>query len=371
MKRFAFIVFAFAALAACERPFELKEGTLQNRLYLDCLAGAGDTTFVTAQTCIPVNTGKAVKSVRTDIERLSLKVGSKETSLLKYAREGMKYNRWYTLEPIADGQEVAVEVKARGMEAVTGRTTVPAAPVLEKLMMTVHPGDSAWFDVDLRIGGSRSPDDFYGIVCLQEQIYEQLTYDGDGVQQDSIHLESVQPLDLVEVVDENELFASSGDNFFDFTFDGASLMDEFSVFNSFMVSEQKMRMYLPKESFLEKRGHKLSFHVRRDYCDTLRYHQEKIIDWGTGEELFPESDVLSRTRVSYKWKVFRLSPDFYHYAQSRWLLDNNLLSFIGLAPATSAWTNVRGGFGVVAGCRLTETPWKESLHNPSGPLDAK
>ena len=369
MRKFLLTVLALAALTACERPFELKEGTLQNRLYLDCLAGAGDTTFVTVQTCIPVNTGKAVKTVRTDIESMSLKVGSRQAALTGYTREGMRYNRWYTLEPIPDGETVSVEVKARGMEAAMAETVVPAAPVIEAFSEQVYQKDSSWVRVDLRIAGERSRDDYFGIVCLEYFEYEQLAFDGTGAQIDSIHLDGMQPVSFAESVDEDELFSSSGDNFFDFSFDGASLIDDFTAFGDFSalvddspaVGAVRMRMWIPKETFLEKNGGRIRFYANRSYCDTLSYHQESITDPLSGEEVIPKMEVVSRSRFYYKWRIFRLSPDFFHYAQSRWLLNNNFLSFIGLAPATSAWSNVKGGFGVVAGCRYTETPWEKSL----------
>ncbi len=221
-------IIAFAlVLAACERPFELKEGTLSNKLYLDCVAGAGDSTFVTVQTCIPVNSGKAVKTVQTIIESMTLKIGDTPAALVKDTRPGQKYNRWYTLAPVADGQEVSVEVKAQGMEAASGRSVVPPAPVIKSISMVPCRKDTTWFDVLLELDGEYPEGAYYGISCQIREEYAQ--YDVDI---DTIKLDSVMPVAVSDVMTDSLYVEES--QLFDLTFDGTTLIDDFSLIGMFI-----------------------------------------------------------------------------------------------------------------------------------------
>lgn len=61
----------------------------------------------------------------------------------------------------------------------------------------------------------------------------------------------------------------------------------------------------------------------------------------------------------YKAVIYRLSPEFFKYAEAQNHLDNNMLAEIGLAPASFAYTNVTNGLGLFAGVAVAETEWFE------------
>ena len=145
-------------------------------------------------------------------------------------------------------------------------------------------------------------------------------------------------------------------------------------------AEGMMQVYIPRPKYFSRHGHKFHLYVPRHYSDSLSYHQPEVIGLVPDSDdlqvipehdvVIPEHDVVMHTRYSYRWQVLRLSDDFFHFTQSRYLQRTNPLSFIGLAPAMSAWSNVSGGFGVVAGCRVTEIPWQES-RRPAGLLNTR
>lgn len=358
MKKLYFhALLSLALLGACERPFELKDGNLPERLYLECLAGDGDTTFVSVQTCIPVNSGKAVETLKTEIERLDFSAGGVPVTLSRYKPGISRLNRWYTCDPIQEGKNIRVEARAKGMDPVSGESYIPAAPAVKDISMQVYQKDSSWLEVNIEMEGERPSDAYYGIVCLIRQEYEQLSI---GI--DTFSLVNNYSQGISETVDD-DLLSSAEDNFFDFSFDGKSMIDDYSFGSDYFPgfgSEDIMQVYVPKKSYLEKNGHRMHFFVPRDYSDTLQYHQPAVFNEFWGFITTPEHDVIERSRYYYGFKIYRLSPDFFHFAQSRWMQRNNVLSFIGLAPSISAWSNVEGGFGVVAGLRSTVTPMVES-----------
>ena len=357
MRKTAFILLLLLTAASCERTFELKEGTLRNKLYLDCVAGAGDSTFVTVQTCIPVNGGKAVKTVRTEIESMTLTIGGAPAPLTRDSRPGQKYNRWYTLAPVADGQEISVEVKAKGMEKASGSSVVLAAPVIKSISMVPCSKDTTMFDVHLELEGDYLEGALYGFSCQLRQEGKQIDV---GI--DTVSINSVLPLTISDVLASDSLNVEES-QLFDLTFDGTTLIDNFSLMALFTPTSEEglMHVFIPRQKYFRQHGHKFHFYVPRSVSDSLSYRQAARMEFIPEFHMIPEHDVISDTRSFYKWKVIRLSEDFFYYTQARWMQRTNPLSFVGLAPAMAAWSNVSGGFGVVAGCRIAETPWQESV----------
>lgn len=61
----------------------------------------------------------------------------------------------------------------------------------------------------------------------------------------------------------------------------------------------------------------------------------------------------------YKTQLFVLSPEFYHMVKSLNDIKNNEIGANGLSFMFSTFTNVRGGFGCVAGYCMDETKWQK------------
>lgn len=341
MKRFL-LPLILIALAGCERPFELKQKNLPDKLFLECLSGAGDTTFVTLQTCIPVNNGKTVTTVSTDVEKLSLRFGDEEVPLVKYTEKGSKYNRWYSLAPVPDGQTVSVEAKARGAGSVNGQSVIPMTPSVKSLSMKINPRDSSLLDIKLDLDGEGLS--YCGVVCQVMSVYE---YEG---------------LSDYSVTSYYSEAPEESEDYFNITFNGSSLIDDYTLFGyPYEGMEDIQQLLIPKKSYLEKNGTAMAFSVRRQFFETASHHEPAVYHEVLGFMLSEEHDVTETYRYFYRLRIFSLSPEFYFFAQSRYMQRSNPLSFLGLAPAMAAWSNVSGGFGVVAGCRITETPWTESV----------
>ncbi len=60
----------------------------------------------------------------------------------------------------------------------------------------------------------------------------------------------------------------------------------------------------------------------------------------------------------YKLKVFRLSPEIFHYFRGRYVVEESLAPIhLGFTPVTYTYTNVEGGLGMFGAVSMHETDW--------------
>lgn len=60
----------------------------------------------------------------------------------------------------------------------------------------------------------------------------------------------------------------------------------------------------------------------------------------------------------YNVKVFRLSPEIYHYFRARFIVEESDAPIhLGFTPATYTYTNVEGGLGMFGAVSMYETDW--------------
>lgn len=61
--------------------------------------------------------------------------------------------------------------------------------------------------------------------------------------------------------------------------------------------------------------------------------------------------------VEFQYRICGLHKDMYKYMQNQQAFENNNYGKFGLIPAVFNWTNVQGGFGIVAGMSTLSTGW--------------
>lgn len=60
----------------------------------------------------------------------------------------------------------------------------------------------------------------------------------------------------------------------------------------------------------------------------------------------------------YKLKVFRLSPEIFHFFRGRYVVEESLAPIhLGFTPVTYTYTNVEGGLGMFGAVSMYETDW--------------
>lgn len=383
MRWLKFILLSVLAvsLCGCEYYFPLEGLDDGSKLYVQCIAGNSERTYINVQKAMGVNTTGG--DILPDVESISLKVNGRECSIERLVLPDLpnngyydpelgeiyeephgydpdyytlrRYNLWYTDTPIKDGDDLSLEVKARGLEDASAHTTVPQKVVIQNVeaaprCTTITDFDVSYtrtymsFDITL---ADASPDDFYGVrVMLHSDVMysydngstESYTHDGSG-----------------------SMINWSGDS---------GMMGDIQEYqgpwtpayynNYFIDSYRGSGIQLISGSNL-KNGH-LEFDCTVEFSsestsETYDYNQE------TGE-LEPSGNVAISINSQYKIVVYRVSPEFFRYNKAQYLLDSNYLAQVGLSPSTFSYTNVNGGFGVLGALTATSTPWYPAPAEP-------
>ena len=383
MKLFRFFILSVLAvsLCGCEYNFALEGLDEGSKLYVQCLAGNSDRTYINIQKAMGVNTSGG--SVLPDVESITLKVNGRECPVEKFILPDppqeesylgtrtspaepvpydieeyyilKRYNLWCTDAPIKAGDEVSLQVKAKGMEEASATTSVPQKIVIQEIKAaprctTITSFDNTYtqdymsFDVTL---ADVSPDDYIGLTIAYkaDNIYEY----SDGRTESYSYASYSQPINWTEgtgMIDDiqesqGEWIDAYYNNFFidSYYSRGMQLISGKNLKNGHLVFD----CYIPYSS--------------ENYSDTYDYDDEL-------GQLVLSGQVHLITECRYQLNLYRVSPEFFRYNKAQYLLRTNYLAELGLSPSTFSYTNLRGGFGVLGSLTCTSTPWYLSPARP-------
>ena len=101
-------------------------------------------------------------------------------------------------------------------------------------------------------------------------------------------------------------------------------------------------------------GKYLSYKYMRDLNNgrfdmTFKYKDEREED--------EEEETPDGASYRHKIRIYSLSEEFFRYVKSREALRGNEFTEMGLAPMAIPFSNVEGGFGIVAGWSISESGW--------------
>ena len=266
-----------------------------------------------------------------------------------------RYNLWYTDTPIKDGDELSLEVSARGMETVTANSNVPEKVIIQEVKAaprctTITDFDYSYtesfmsFDIAL---ANVSPEDYLGVKIVQH-VDITYTYDDGNVE--------------CYTMDSNgSIITWSGSD---------DIMDEIQQFqgawtpslynNYFIDNNYGYGMSLISGKDL-KDGHlqfDCNIEFASDETSTTVYYDEE-----TGS-LVPNGTIGRKVDSKYKLEIYKVSPEFFRYNKAQYLLDGNYLAEVGLSPSTFSYTNMKGGFGLLGALTCTSTQWYQAPEDP-------
>ena len=123
------------------------------------------------------------------------------------------------------------------------------------------------------------------------------------------------------------------------------------------------RLYFWKDADtkkLENGWHRMSFPIYGGCFFDSEYDQIEIQS-EYNEELgsieVKETNWHIKTSVENEFQIYGIHEDLYHYLCNQIDISNNDYGRAGLAPTIFNWTNVRNGFGIVAGMSYVSTGW--------------
>lgn len=310
LSRYSFRIFSsrillalcsLCVLCSCEETFEIDSKGGVSRLFVQCYAGLGDTTFVHIKKAVPVNASETPGFILNSVE---LCAGGVPVELNKGS--GTLY--WST-SPIAPGSELVFEAEAKGLPKVCASSKVPEmldfhteARVEEYSYAGRVLRMKAVFDKPLPEG------EYFGACVVTHATFV------SGGEVEEVYESSI-PFSTGAVVgglsdmmsSAMEINMGGGEYVSVFLFDSGDLTDGSICFNS----------------------------------DCSNYSGE-----GNGDAV-----------VEYRLNIYSFSKECYYYFQALNNQDRNFLAQLGLSPPNYSYSNVSGGYGVVAGANLTSGDW--------------
>lgn len=344
MKKLLYIAMCAALLCGCEYSFDLDDTDENDKLHVLCVAGEGNETFINIQKAIPANRDNTNIPVTTDVKKLDLKVNGKSVSFSKYDINSSRYNLWRTEDPILPGDRLSLEVEVEGTDPVMAETTVPELPVIKSFNYSAaEKSDYSYktiFDVEI---DNVDEESYLAFSCNSMHIHVVENEEGVETERDTTYSRVwVEP-----AVEYNDITDDTEEPWISTYFNGISLDtydgDELNV--------------LDARTVLSNKGH-IQFSIRPNRDDVRVVNEE----WYFNPETFeykpvavPEYTIYSY--YSYSIAIRRISKEAYCYIKARHIENVNVLATIGLAPPTFTYSNIDGGFGVLAGMSKSETPY--------------
>ena len=244
-------------------------------------------------------------SASREVSSIELTVDGKAVTLTKADADtpGVPKGYWWTAEDIPGGSEVVLRASADGAEDVSSVFHMPEEMPAFEVIYTSAPAFKFTFKDD------GSTEDCYAIM-----VYGECTRVKDG--EATVYVRACDP-------------------------------------------------YEPDEDF--------GMETRKDYLD-VDINDGTARPWSDAEfngqevslslEVWTYFDGIHNSKYDevkerYKAVIYRLSPEFFKFAEAQNHLDNNMLAEIGLAPASFAYTNITNGLGLFAGVAVAETEWFE------------
>ena len=345
------------AFASCKDDFDINKLQDVPRLVVYCFPSARDTTVIIVSKSLPVAStkGDSYELVKTPVDaRIGYQVNGKSYEVRRIEEKlpsgiytgpdsisGL-VGQYYVVAPQKAGDQIQLEVAADDMEPVSASTSIPlpADVVVDTVFLgsyyysksrmeaTVHDDGSAknyyavasaysYHQKGNAIGGSQNPPlsgyDWNTASSYEEYLLNQNRYKYWDFR--TWLRRSYFPMS-VDVSNE-PLFAKHSQLDDDFGFDDYTYYGNLYIFDDKLINGKSYTLHLD---------------LNLGYYDDINYNA-----W---DPMFGSE---------YDLCIYSLTPEYYRFLSSMNNANSNGWSNVGLMQVTPTYTNVKGGFGIVAG----------------------
>ena len=269
---------------------------------------------------------------------------------------------------IKAGDEITVTVTGKDVPTASATTHVPECPVIKSVTLTQAVLDSSdvW-KVTMKLDKPVKEGEYYGIKAVKRNEW----YVASGPDMMNLQVDTTKSIEYFnpgQVADYTDLNSLDLDNYVSVSYK-----------DGFMTSEMYMGEFLTLLTSRQIEGDTYTFFANAvdsfawsdfdidfdlgdltDYGDYTDYTDDPG-DWEEPEDPEepeePEIWIYLGEKNQYRFELYRLSDEFYHYAKAQYLSNYNMLSNFGITPPNFTYTNVVGGLGVVAGISGSGTDW--------------
>lgn len=287
-------------MSACEIPFEIEQkGT--SLIYFQAIAN--QDTFVV----YPRYAATIGQPIENDVTfDVTLQVNGEKIPL-DGSEKGVRHCRY----AFREGDQVSVTVGAEGLPTVEGLTTVMEKPVVADMSWKeVRTLEIQATQVTLTLQHTPQDDEYYAIQIPSTST----TYYSDGTFSEYSYYETPG-----YILSSTESFNIDLDDF---------LQLEYSPGRILRNGNYRPFVLLARKHF---EGNKYSFYLNSYDIGFLDEQANKATPVGA--------------KKTYRFHLYRLSPEFYRYAKALYQSNFDFLSNMGLTPANFTYTNNSNGLG--------------------------
>lgn len=365
MKKILFGLFAVLALTGCEYRFDLHQDELENLIYVQCVTGAQDTTFINTTLAVPATRHASTKG-SLDITDMRFTVNGEPQEIFKgtFGTADYPVDRYYVLGRLHDGDKVELQASASNAVAVSASTVIPDAPKISDVKVSAFSNgvedNFIRFVVDL--DRSNTSVKYYGVQVEIERTTDRVYVDDGSSVPDGYSVNRFY--DYLSDPEMSEDILSQIDETGQLTigFDGANISGRY-LGEMFISSSEDMKnsVYVyGSPDFSNEYDESIS-----TYFGNETNPVEQAGDWGHWKTEWTGRKILLTGTTRYRLKVYSLTPEFYYYAKAQFFLYNGFdeLASLGLTPPNFTYGNISGGMGLFGGVNVFVSDW---FDNPLG-----
>lgn len=366
MKKLLYFLLFSLLLVSCKDDFDIGKLQDASRLVVYCFPTVGDTTIIMVTKSVPVATAKGERDVLTqqpvdaDIiykvngeEYPVKKIATEEEAKKIFHSEEEYYNKqvmgqYYVVGKQKAGDNVSVEVNADGLRPVFAATYIP-------LSVNVRIEKSSFKDVNVYSGldhiwasfvDEGDLKDYYSVKVRKKHT------EGAVIGIDPNHYHYQEPVYVYDVDNykainkETPGMVWSFDSLFQANYVVSIDTEKEPVFNQTTKIDEDL-------GFDDYSYYALSYifddHLFNGKKYTLHLNLASIY----GNNYYYYSGWDRMFGFTYSVELYKLTPEYYRYLSSINSAQSNSWAEAGIMQVTPTYSNVKGGFGVVAGYNAT------------------
>lgn len=367
MKRILYFLMLSLSLVSCKDDFDISKLRDSAKLVVYSFPTEGDSTLVIVTKSVPVSTAKGFRenlvSQTVDahiiykvngIECPVKRIESEEESFHFCSSNILMIGQYYAVGHQKSGDNIQIEVSADGFQSVSASTYIPQSVDIQVEGMSIAQEKKDYFTYQLdnvlaSFQDNGSSRDYYSVKVKRVQVegkamYVRSWYDGvidtvyaenykdyqgheDFQKRNENYFHGIWNFDSLHQVcyqqmldtDKEPLLNKSSQLDDDLGFDGYEYFDNAYIFNDQQLNGQKYTLHLAMLN---------SNYIGSDYYDQ---------SW---DGLFG---------YGYQVDLYKVTPEYYRFLSSINNASSNDWAEAGIMQITPTYSNVKGGYGVVAG----------------------
>lgn len=293
MKRVLYILAAVLLLESCEIPFDIDTSGIPPRMFVECMAGGSDTTFMNIGVAVPVGEPRKEGSDYT-VRKVSMLCNGTALNLLKDTQDKM---RWSFASSLEEGSTLEFSLETDLTSPVHASTRIPVMPPFE--VSSSLRDNILCYKLSF---GKRTEGTSALAFAVKATAADEIPGMPEGIRENFCFLQTVK--------------------------------EQLGIIGA--LSQSFRTIDLPYRGF--PTGASGIFLKWDDLYD------DNILQFGVDYD--PEAN--------YTLYVYALSEEAYGYMNARYEEQNNAFGILGLAPPGFGYSNIASGYGILAGFSIRE-----------------